>query len=1513
MTVNWSQLRPWNGSQQSAFEEICCQLAHAESSPAGSKFLRKGTQDAGVECYWQLLGGDEWGWQAKFFPTPPGDPQWAQIDESVKTALEKHPRLTSYTVCLPIDRSDPRLANHQHFMDKWNAHTEKWRGWAGDRQMSVEFRYWGSHEIWMRLAHDDHRGRYFFWFNKDFLSPGWFRDRVQEAIAMAGARYTPELNVELPIVQVFEGLGRTEAFFRRIAECYGELKKRYRSCLPHKPFKQLAHNFNLLDSSIGQLFSYLDYIKRSVDEPIAFDSLLRWTSQTNDVVMELVDEIQKLPETPQNKVLGEESAQESQRERQVLRNLRHHFYELTRALNELAALSRSPEARLSNVPALLLVGNAGTGKTHLLCDLAEQRAQAGLPTLLLMGECFRDAEPWSQITERLGLTCDRDSFLGALDAAAEASGSRALILIDALNEGAGKDIWNRELPGFLLAVSRFARLGVAVSVRTSYEPVAIREGLVPQRLVRVTHYGFAEHEYQATRTFFAHYGIQQPNVPLLAPEFQNPLFLKLFCKALQNKGITSIPRGLRGIKELFDFFLESVNEKLARHEHLDFDPRDRLVQRAVEGLAALLAERKSTWVDRDQAKSIVNSLLPRADFSDSLFRRLLDEGVLHEERLEAGHRHAQEVVYFGYERFTDHIVVSGLLDRHLSASDPASSFAPANPLGELVGDESACWRNRGLVDALSIQIPERLGKELTEIAPACVGFRAVREAFVQSLIWRNPRTINQATLNYINEHVIRYRGTHDQFLEALLTIAGDPDHPYNARFLHKQLVRLPMAERDSWWSIFIHEHYGEHGAVDRLVDWAWSDQPKDQISDEAMLLTGVTLAWFCTSSNRYLRDRATKAVVHLLTPRIRIVRDALHAFVGVNDPYLLERVVAVAYGCAMRSTDLTAITELAQEVYDWFFANGEPPPHLLLRDYARGIIDLALHHGLALKVEETKIRPPYKSEWPPTIPSEQEISEKYKRDAKGLSEQEFGLWSIYHSVMGLGDFGRYIIGTNHGFFSWSSRHLSEPRIPTQKQEYDSFVSTLTTRQKKALQRFHDVRSGMRLLEARFFGTATSRVPKSKATVKKQLQSARRALEKALGKKKWRQFKQRALPYIERPDSNERRDDFDLSIAQRWILQKVLDLGWTPERFGWFDRSMDRAWGLGRGEKKAERIGKKYQWIAYHEFLARVSDNFQFKEERWSSEASGEYEGPWQFYRRDIDPSMVLRSTAESRSDAWWVSRCDDWQPELRSAEWLQNQADLPDLRQLIAVTNPRDGSRWLSLGGFYEWEEPTPADEEKYEVERRQLWYMLKCYVVRRDELDSLFEWGKKQNFWGRWMPESKELIDVFLGEYFWAPAFKTQNIPYHGHPGWTKGWDKKLPAPVHDASDIYHGESTGYDCSVEDSINIMLPCDWIAEEMKLCWKGQEGCHFDKNGSLIAFDPSVREQGPGVILVNRDALLAFLSDQGFDLMWTVIGAKQLIGGRSGPDRWPGELEMNGVFRLAGSRVDGEIRSVFRSK
>jgi hypothetical protein len=1508
-----AKIRILNGSQDEAFEELCCQLAEFEPVPKGSIFTRKAPPDAGVECFWKLPTGDEYGWQAKYFLDPPGPIQWQQIDKSIKTVLEKHPRIISYTVCLPINRSDPRNEKQKSFLAKWNKNVEKWQVWAKDKKMSVEFKYWGSHEIWDRLSSEKHRGRSLFWLDSELFSQKWLEDQLDIAIIYAGPRYTPEVNVELPIAQLFEGLGHTTEFLKRIKLLYGKIKRGYAHAPTSMALEPIKEELKHLPSTMEPLLKYLQSLKESDVSIIDWDFIKKLSSESTILTGACVKKITTIK-------MASNSEQSYNNPFEPLETARLFLRDLSGDLTKLESFADNKEAHLSNVPAFLLVGNAGTGKSHLFCDIANQRIRRNLPTILLLGTQFRNAEPWSQIIQRLGLSCTRDQFLGALDSAAKARKSRALILIDGINEGDGKFLWKDNLPGMLKTLSKYPWIGIAISVRTSYEEVVIRNDLIPNnKLIREIHYGFSEHEYDATKIFFNYFGIVQPSIPNLLPEFQNPLFLKLFCQGLKNNGYTKIPSGMQGITFVFSFFVESVNKKLSEAEHLDFDSKSKPVQKAIDGLAELLATSNQPWIPREKAQNVVDAVLPRAGYEKSLFKNMISEGILTEDRFRVKDDEWLDGIHFSYERFTDHIIASHLLEKNLNQNDLIASFAVDKPLGALIKDERSCLVNRGLVEAFSIQLPERVRKELFEVAPYCANYTSVKPSFIESLIWRNPVCITDATKDCINKYIINDGEFFNKFLDALITVACNPEHPYNADFLNRQLIKYSIAERDAWWSIFLHYQYGAHDAVDRIVDWAGNSDNKSHINDKSIRLCGIALAWFLTTSNRFLRDKATKALVSIMENRIFVLKDVLDQFLDVNDPYVIERLFAVAYGCAMRSNDTEALSALAMDVYNKVFESGEPQPDILLRDYARGIIELASRSNSELKVDVKKIRPPYKSVWPSfEVPAAEELK-KYGKYEKDMPDVEWSRVHLYQSIMGFEDFARYIIGaeSGSGSFEWSSRSLKDANTPTLKQTYDNFVKSLTKKQKKAWEKYSLM---VNVLESYKKGTIlqlnisseTTAIKFTEQEVRELLIVCEHDLQKSLGKNKTKTLKEKIIPYLNHPNRDEFK--FDLSIAQRWILKKVLDLGWTIELFGQFDRALQYHSRSGRSAHKAERIGKKYQWIAYHEFLARISDNFEYRG-KWSNDLK-KYEGAWQMRLRDIDPSFLLRKTQseawQTNTVTWWFpSEYTSWTIKSDDLDWLKTSGDIPAIQPLIQVTNPNDGSRWLVLDGNYTWQQPTPPEEkDDYNIPRRDMHYVLQSLIVKTTDIDKLLEWFKAQNVFYLPIPKARDLHATFLGELFYAPAYNYQLMPENGYEEWTRGDKSLLPAEVVVPSERYFWEYDDYDCSIDEVISIHTPSKWLYDFLKLEWSGIEGEYNDAEGKLMAFDPSVKSAGPAVLLLN-EAALTKLQQSGYDILWVIAGEKMMIGGNMSPEDWKGRLEIEGVCRKNCVNIEGFLRSNFK--
>lgn len=120
--MQWNQLR---APQKLSFVELGCQLASREPQANGTRFIRKGPPDSGIECFWRLANGDEVGWQVKWFLNSPSDSQWKQVDKSFRRALEGHPRLVKYYVCMPMNLPDARRKRQTSASQKWDAWVEK--------------------------------------------------------------------------------------------------------------------------------------------------------------------------------------------------------------------------------------------------------------------------------------------------------------------------------------------------------------------------------------------------------------------------------------------------------------------------------------------------------------------------------------------------------------------------------------------------------------------------------------------------------------------------------------------------------------------------------------------------------------------------------------------------------------------------------------------------------------------------------------------------------------------------------------------------------------------------------------------------------------------------------------------------------------------------------------------------------------------------------------------------------------------------------------------------------------------------------------------------------------------------------------------------------------------------------------------------------------------------------------------------------------------------------------------
>ena len=187
-----------------------------------------------------------------------------------------------------------------------------------------------------------------------------------------------------------------------------------------------------------------------------------------------------------------------------------------------------------------------------------------------------------------------------------------------------------------------------------------------------------------------------------------------------------------------------------------------------------------------------------------------------------------------------------------------------------------------------------------------------------------------------------------------------------------------------------------------MIDWAWSEDVSVKADSESTRLAAIILCWLLSSTYIKHRDEATKALVNLLSEQVEVLIETLRQFENVDDMYIYERLYAVAYGVALRTSSRDGLMKLARYVYETIFKRNNPPKNILLRDYARNIVEYAKYKGVITAVDMKKVRPPYTSTLP-TWPTDDEVNHFHiDYDASDFKERKgYEQNLIWESVKGL--------------------------------------------------------------------------------------------------------------------------------------------------------------------------------------------------------------------------------------------------------------------------------------------------------------------------------------------------------------------------------------------------------------------------------------------------------------------------------------------------------------------------------
>ncbi|PSU95076.1 serine protease [Photobacterium kishitanii] len=1194
-------------------------------------------------------------------------------------------------------------------------------------------------------------------FNKDKIEE-YSKDRIKDL----GVRYSPDLNVELPIISYFNSVCNNEEYATKhlliLGKYLGFINKIKKNI-------NINQDFEFISEEIDSVSEILNEVRISISNKL---SLGDYVSNINESVHHLI-----------NKINSAES---------ILIDLENLLEESEKFITTLY----SDEVRINSERLLILRGEAGVGKSHLLADVVNRELDSGATALFLLGQHFNERTPvWNQILDKnLNLDCNPEDLLDALNDIGEKSKKRTLFVIDAINEGQGKYFWKDHLSSFISLFKSRPWVSLIISIRESYWGAIIPTELELDK-VSVYHKGFVGAEHTATKLFFQNYNIEYPKIPLTHQEFSNPLFLKLFCEGLKLKGLTYIPKGYRGFSNVIDYLISNIEEKLSNK--YSYNKSAKLVEKILFGIVDYKLSKKQSSISYDEMLKVTNNITIGISSTNGIIDDVIDEGLLSKNVIKSEDLFSEydEIVYFSYERLDDYFTAQSIIRNLKTYENPDKVFMSG---GELEFIISNSYLYQGVIESLSMLLPEVLDIEFFDLLDKDKrNEQTIVEAFINSLHWRNISSITAKTDNFIKEEVLIYKYSVKKFIENSFYLAGVEEHPYNIDFLHSKLIKIPLPKRDALWIPIVEDLKFEHSSIRNLVDWVMNTNLHIYLSDDAKLLTSTAISWLLTSTNIELRDLATKSLTKILVDEMELSKKLLIKFECIDDPYVLERILSSIYGASIKSSNIKGLNELALYIVDLIFKCDEVYPNVLVRDYARNIVEFSIFKNVFVLDDINLIRPPYLSSLPTDFPSNGEVdSLKFDYQDEGVKPYQFSQNAILSSMIteygrgicSYGDFGRYVFQSS--FSLWSDKEI------------------------------------------------------------------------------------------------------DVNDLSNWACKLIFEkFGYDVELHGKFDRTI----GINsdRFNNFSERIGKKYQWLSLYEVAARVADNVGVEGGEHS------YQGPWQLGLRNIDPSFIR--AGNKRNLVPKVSKPSvslDW--DMPNNNWLTEPNDLPDPKKLIA----EGCERFLKLQTNYNWKEPLPFGVLESSHKPKVLWYQIRSYFVKEEDFDIIYDWLKKQDLMGRWMPECNDNYTVFSREYYWSPAYLQINDDVEL---WKEVIERKnyisntigvvIPSVE---SHVWEGQ--------EDS-NYFSPRKIMFDSLPLQYTDLQGVWADFNDEVVCFDRAAEFGEQSQLFIREDILMNFLNENKLKIIWTVLGEKQIsnpnFNYRDVPKSW---LDISGIYTIIDGVVSG---------
>ena len=321
-----------------------------------------------------------------------------------------------------------------------------------------------------------------------------------------------------------------------------------------------------------------------------------------------------------------------------------------------------------------------------------------------------------------------------------------------------------------------------------------------------------------------------------------------------------------------------------------------------------------------------------------------------------------------------------------------------------------------------------------------------------------------------------------------------------------------------------------------------------------------------------------------------------------------------------------------------------------------------------------------------------------------------------------------------------------------------------------------------------------------------------------------------------------------------VIKRVFEMGYDVEKFGHYDRNQTQH-QMNRHVHTGERIGKKYQWIAMNELVAKLQDNYYCYFNVYDNEI---YEPSAQYFTYDMEETEDIK---KARYKKKYYEECES---QLLNID-VTNLINIPEknLKTIKETIDDNWTNNNINEKEFIETEnEIVLSFFGKYEKEKLDLITLETGLYHEYSYHASLAIIFQAYLYKGELLLSENELQSMFAGT---TPNYEMLMMEYP----WKVDNKIEFNKEREDCftTNYRYNYSSEYDHTVVENGNnsIELPSIFLIDKLKLK-QNKDGYWCNADGEIVCYDKKI-STGETKFVIKKDKLIKLLKENNLNIVW----------------------------------------------